>query len=100
VTHFASGLRLGVADRADLEVVADGDGAGEQDAGREASGASTRTVERTERRNESFIRNDPLNGYESKRTNEEVLTHALRQTAARGESGKLERVIRWTGTFG
>src|SRR5260370_2251407 len=41
-----------------------------------ASGASTRTVERTERRKENFIRDDPLGGYESKKQTASV-THAL-----------------------
>src|SRR6266403_193713 len=58
-----------------------------------ASGASTRTVERTERRNESFIRNDPLNGYESKRQTKKSNTG----TSIDGARGEVES---WSESFG
>src|SRR5258706_2190387 len=51
-----------------------------------ASGASTRTVERTERRNENFIRNDPLNGYESKGQTKKFNT----RTSIDGARGEVE----------
>src|SRR3981081_1896697 len=61
-----------------------------------ASGASTRTAGRTEKRKESSIRDDPLKGYECKKTNGEVY-HRRSDGRREARIGKRRRGIRTTG---